>query len=54
MLHAEDDHWPRKIRDQKSTADEAIENDSLFAEAAAIMSNPDAFLPVQAEVEAAA
>lgn len=47
---AEDDRWPRKIRDHKSNATRLSE-ESVLAEAEAILSNPDAFL---APVEAAA
>ena len=47
---AEDDRWPRKNLDHKSNANRLSE-ESVLAEAEAILSNPDAYL---APVETAA
>ena len=50
-LRAEDDRWPRKSTIKTSTA-ERLSDESVLAEAEAILGNPEAFLP--AEVEAVA
>jgi len=46
LLHAEDDRWPRKTAITPSTANR-LSDESVLAEAEAILSNPDAFLPVE-------
>ena len=52
--HAEDDRWPRKIRDHKSNADnDIIDITALLAEAEAIKDNPDAVLEPAGELLAA-
>lgn len=44
LLQVEDDCWLLKTVNQKSNDDESNEIDSLLAEAAFIMENPDKYL----------
>jgi len=46
--------WPRKISRHRSNANAEIDIEALLAQAEAIKDNPDAFLPVEVELEAAA